>query len=321
MTEVIIASAAAGPCLARGVLESPTMTKLPTLLLLTLASAARADGGCETRDIRPAERRAYERVLAAIQAAVPPVPKGWQVRSEDSFDAPETVCVGAEKSPLVIGWQRTLEMDDEERAKRDQEGLGKAKAINAKMNAKATANKDKIGAIDKRIDELTKQMQALAEKGDFAKMEKLTAEIEKLSAQKAGAMGAPEAEADVQAAQNAYNDDAELVISVTANMPSVLVGTGMERFEVKGATHAFQWTAEYKGAAHTDAFAFLGNYSGIKKESGSTIKYFSEKGLPYTGVHAFVVSASGKKERAVATLKAMALGKLGALVYKDLGKD
>lgn len=157
-----------------------------------------ADGGNCTYRPPNKNEKAFFSQFAALRTAVPPAPDGWELREDEKLDPkytgiPEQVCNDDNEHALI------LDLFYERKPDREKEDATLQRAQNA---ASDKAELAKIEPLQAKQLELAKQATAAAEKGDFAMVDKLNAEIDVL----------------VQQIQKIYDDLHALQSEITAEL-------------------------------------------------------------------------------------------------------
>ena len=77
--------------------------------LLAIAPTALADAPCDKgmRDVAPGERTRISTFLQVAKDALPPAPEGWQIRGDEEFSIPTSICRDIETVPWTYGFTRS----------------------------------------------------------------------------------------------------------------------------------------------------------------------------------------------------------------------
>ena len=134
------------------------------------ASAAYGDAECVRgfRDTTAAERQTMLGVMEAAKAALPGAPAGWIIGGYEELSPIGSICKDGENTPWAYSFSRTFNRTDDQAA-RDQ-ALADA---GVKARAAQAARQPRIDALMARMQTLSTELSAAAQKGDQARVDAL----------------------------------------------------------------------------------------------------------------------------------------------------
>ena len=204
------------------------------------APSAWADGGCAKgyRDINAAERGEMTRVLDTAKKSIPAPPAGWIVQGDDSITIPTSICMDQEAGPWTYEFMRYYQQvgDHEARNKLIMDAA-------AEMTAQMQAKQPRLDALMAKMNALSEQVAAAAQKQDYARIEELNKEIEVVSKEYTAVMEEGGTTEKMQAASAAASRDSSMSVTVRANSMWEHPSTNAETPPPPaGASFAYRWT-------------------------------------------------------------------------------
>ena len=228
------------------------------LALLVYSTSVSADGGCEKgyRDTTAAERSAVARVLDAAKAGLPSAPTGWVVTSDSVGEAPQNLCKDQEGVPWTYGVTRYFQRTDDQ-AEQNQKMQTAAKEMTTSLAAK----QPRLDAIMAKMTPLSQEVAAAAQKSDWARVEELNKEIEKVSAEYKAVLEEGDANAKMEAVVAEASQDHEIIVALEVNSGFEWIDEGAASFPTPpGAKAAYRWSGTRGDAKEDNVLVVLGNW-------------------------------------------------------------
>ena len=230
-----------------------------TVAAITTASMAHADGVCNAgyRDTTAAERAAMTSVLEAARKTLPPAPAGWALVGDDQVSVPRSLCRDYERNPWNYQYTRHYQQVG------DQDARDKMIADVAAANAADMKRKQpRLDAAMARITKLTQQQVALMQKGDTARAEALSGEMAKAQADYEKILKEGDSEQRMAAAQEKYNRDREMTITVQINAGGETAGSDAKSLPLPPGTRAaVHWLANSSRPHEDRALILVGQWA------------------------------------------------------------
>jgi hypothetical protein len=292
----------------RALLISVALT-IPFVSILAVTHV-RADEKCYAgyRDITPTEREAMTTVLESALLALPPAPDGWVLVGDESLYVDPRVCQDNETEPwgyaLSRSYQRTDDIDRRGQAL-DQAGGDFEAAMQAKQ--------PRMDAIMARIQELSVQVVAAAEKNDMVKVDALNVELEQASAELEQVMaeGGTLDQADAAAEEASRDMDIRMEVAVNAGYEEV--GYGSRKVTgAAGAERAYRWTTTRGSVTDETALILFGQW----QEAGNGVGTVPRAGAAPTAAQALSVRVTADESRIESVLEGIDFEGLAALVVR-----
>jgi hypothetical protein len=275
--------------------------------LVAWVTAASADAPCNLgyRDTTPAERARITAALQEAKVALPAPPQGWQLRGDEVFSIPESLCQDYEKLPWDYGFARHYgRVDDyEAREKLMADASAAALAVQAK-------NQARLDALQAQMMAIMQQQMALNQKGDYDGAQKLQPQMEKTQADYDKL--ASEGSEQLEAAGREYTRDLEMNIAVRFNADSERPGAGAVELPLPpGALAAVRWPGANSGVANDSALFLFGYWKS--REPGTWLSG-TRAGVPNSAPHAISVYVEADPERLATLVQGIDFAKLAAIV-------
>lgn len=280
------------------------------LAALSVSVLARADSN--TRPIRSPEKKAYLRVLAAFDKALPKAPAGWTQFERTTVEAPDVMTEGAEEYPIrfdfLAKWQ--------DPAKVKAEAALHEKAISGMAAKGPDTGSDALFAENEK---LANAMGAAAERGDMKEMERLQKKMEanavKLHAHNAPIDSARDADLaksevhDLEVQVSFIGNETEQRFAATEAATEPLLAGLLVYREGDGAMTSYGWE-------EGTTYVFVGNWKASSEEGETVLSSAPRAGASYVGVQTIVVRVKAERKRARALLASMDWAALKALLER-----
>jgi hypothetical protein len=202
------------------------MTHIKTVLLASclafISTAAHADSECTPRPATVAESKAYRDARAAFLAAAPAAPQGWT--AADDPKEPDLGEQCKEYSPKSFHFTRRYQIEQKERDARGEVELKAVQGTMAKQEQTQKSNQARIDAIDKEVEEITKENIAAVQAKKYDQIEKGNQKINELIEQKKKLMGYGEMENSNQETSAVANHDIEATFTLETGVNNPEVG-------------------------------------------------------------------------------------------------
>ena len=234
------------------------MSRLVGLALVFVMPQAWADYECVAgyRDTTTAERDTMRAALETARNALPPAPEGWIVADNESISVIERLCRDFEQRTFSYGYQRRYDRVDDMEA-RDQLLREAGSGIMADIAAK----QDRIDAIMRRVQELSEQAVAAAERQDYDRIDAINRDIEVATAEYSALLAEGDADDAMQAAQVEYSRDATMSVYIAFNGTHDSPGYGARRWSPAGVPGTvYRWRGTGDNANMDNALILLGNW-------------------------------------------------------------
>lgn len=276
-------------------------------VLFAIAPAALADAPCDTglRDVTPAERERITAALQAAKSALPPAPEGWQIRGDDQFSIPSSICRDGENAPWQYGFGRSYGQvgDYETRQQGIRDAATAAEAVRAK-------NQARMDALQAQMMSIMQQQMALNQKGDYTGAEKLQPQLDTVQAEyeMLATAGTPA----IETAGREFQRDLEMSVSVRMNAATQRPGRNVTQLPAPaGAVAALRWQNE--DPAVTDEYA-LYLFGQWKPDPKGGWRPAARTGVPSSGAHAVSVYVIADRERLASIAQGVDFAKIAAIV-------
>jgi len=281
---------------------------LITLLAILFTSTLFADSA--TRPKTDVEKKFFDEVIAACQAAVAGINTSWDEENRSGEENDDRITEDSEKYPLVhyfnVSWVDSKRIE-EARARIDKE-----------LETLAPKLQEQTKSFDtKAFEELAARIGKAAEAGDFATVEKLQKEAEVMAKQLE--TGGRQMDQEINSLTEKHTPhDVSLKVRIAVNNfyqnfssdPSIVKlsdGTACYRVEESRFTNGC-WI-------EGTTFLFLGSGWQIEQDGDyKAMKHPEYPEKPSASVRAVILSVEAEEKRALAALNSMNLSALKALI-------
>jgi hypothetical protein len=270
-----------------------------------------AHGDCtDQRTILPADRAAMGAVMTASLRALPPAPAGWVItHSDETPDPPKWVCAELVRRPWACSYTRHYSQT----AKTSGPDAKVAQSYEA-LQKDAAAKQPKLDALMAKITKLNEQIVALVQKGDYAGMQPLSEQRDKLQAEYERIANASDATAGFEAAVAEQNQDSGFNITIDLNPDLEYEGEGATLLPTpSGAQTAFQYHYVAKEEDITIAVVLFGTWH---KADATRWVIVAKPGVRLSAPHAIAVVIRAAHERVASVLAAIDYSALAAQLGK-----
>lgn len=280
-------------------------------LLATTLSSSIAHGECaENRTILPADRAAMGAVMTASLRALPPAPAGWVItQSDETPDPPKWICIELLRKPWAYSYIR-----DYRRIEKTPGPDAKVAQASAALQRESAAKQPKLDALMAKITKLNEQLVALVQKGDYAGMQSLTDERDKLQAEYESIANSSDATAGFEAAVAEQNQDSGFNITIDLNADAEYEGEGATLLPTpSGAQTAFQYHFVAKEEDSMIAVVLFGTWH---KGDNNRWMLAARPGVRLNAPHGIAVIVRAAPERVASVLASIDIAALAARLGK-----
>jgi hypothetical protein len=277
------------------------------VVLFAIAPTAIGDAPCDKgfRDVTPAERARITSALQLAQSALPPAPEGWQLRSQEDFSIPSSLCKDRENLPWGYGFGRSYGQVGDYAAR--EKVMADAAAAAAADRAK---NQSRLDAMQAQMMSIMQQQMALNQKKDYDGAQKLQPQLEKVQADYEMLLTAGNQQ--IEAAGREYERDLEMNISVRINEGTQRPGRNVTNLALPaGALTAVRWQAEDPEDTGDYALILFGSW---KKGANGAWQPGVRTGVPPSGPHAVAVHVMADRERLASVVQKIDFTKVAAIL-------
>ncbi len=270
-----------------------------------------AHGDCtDRRTILPADRAAMGSVMAASLRALPSAPAGWVItHSDETPDPPKTICAELMRKPWAYSYTR----DYSQTAKTSGPDANVAQAT-AALQKESAAKQPKLDELMAKIAKLNEQIVALAQKGDYAAMQSLSEQRDKLQGEYERIANASDAAAGFDAAVAEQNQDSGFNITIDLNPDVEYEGEGATLLPTpSGAQTAFQYHYVAKEEDVTIAVVLFGTWH---KADNNKWLLNARPGVRLSAPHGIAIVIRSAPERAASVIAAIDYSALAAQLGK-----
>ena len=271
------------------------------------ASMAHADGVCNAgyRDTTPAERTTMAAILEAGKKALPPAPAGWAIVGNDPVSVPRSLCRDSERNPWSYEDTRYYQQVGDQDA-REKLIADAAAAYAAAMKLK----QPRLDAITARMDKLSKTGTALAAKGDTEGAAAIYTEITKAQEENEKILKESDGEQQMAAAQEKYNRDRTMNITLKINAGGETPGDGAKNLPLPvGARAAFHWLSGGRDPHEDRALILVGQWAPGGQGQWQPTR---RAGAAVQAAHVITISVVADSERLAPTVAAIDVKSLAA---------
>jgi hypothetical protein len=244
------------------------------------------------RETTAAERQTMTRALETVKSALPAAPSGWIIGGYEEISVAQSLCMDYEGTLFSYGFSRTYNRGDDV-AEREQFQADAGVALRASM----AERQPRIDALMAKSQELSTQLADAAQKGDQARIDAIDRELEQLQAQMQAIFNEGPSEAQLEALGAAMSQDRTMTISVRINPAgTVTVGDGPPSAAAPtGARAAFREQTTREGATEARAVTLFGSWEAAVDGRGMQI---ARRGTVSTAaVHGVVVTVTADPAR------------------------
>jgi len=284
---------------------------LVALAISLAATKAYGDGYCAKgfRDTTAAERGQAASVLAAAKQALPPPPTGWTTTNDSVDDAPASFCMDQESVPWIYSATRYYQRVDDQEA-RNKVIMDAAQDYQASLAAK----QPRLDAIMAKMTALSQQVAEAAQKNDWARVEELNKEVEKVSTEYKQVLEEGGANEKMEAATARASQDREMIVSVRVNSGfEGLFDTAAPYPVPAGGKSAYRWS-EKRGDADEDVvLVLLGEW---KPPTGGQLEAVLAPNAAAQTAQVMSVRVSAAANRIVQMVEAIDFNALAATLSK-----
>lgn len=269
-----------------------------------------AHAECNSRTILPADRAAMSAVIAATLHALPAAPAGWVITQGNEMPpAPQMICPELMSKP----WEYSYTRDYSQTEKIAGPSAKVAQATKT-LQQESAAKQPKLDVLMAKITKLNEQLVALVQKGDYAAMQPLSDERDKLQAEYERIANSSDATAGFEAAVQEQNQDAHFNITVEVNWAVEREGEGATILPAPtGAQTALQYHYVAKEEDVQIALVLLGTWH---KADASRWLLVPKPGVRLTAPHGIAVTIRAAPERVASVLAGVNFAALAALLGK-----
>ena len=256
------------------------------------ATAAIGDYECVEgyRDTTASERSTMTAVLEAARGALPAAPEGWVILGDDSISVATSLCQDFEGDGWTYGYSREYQRVDDQAAR--DEAMN---AAGANMAAAIADKQPQLDALMARSNELSAELAAAGEKGDFEKAETIRQELEKVGEEYQNVMFGGTAAAQMNETIARASQDLSMSIVVAVNRPYDSPGLEAQRTQVPGGYPAFRWSSTRGEVNEDHVLILLGEWQ--PGESGE-LRSVRRPGTPFAA-HTIAVYVTADASRIV----------------------
>jgi hypothetical protein len=279
--------------------------------MVAVVPGARSDGPCNKgfRDSTSAERATMTAVLQAAKKALPPVPAGWVIISDDEISITTNLCRDYEAAPWVYQFNRSYQRTD------DQEARNKIVADAAAAAQAALKQKQpRLDAAIARMNQLVQKQVVLMQKGDMAGAQAMNDEVAKAQADYQKVMDEGDIQAEMDAALAKAGRDMNMYINVVVNSNQEASDANAKNLPPPlGARAAFRWPGSREQIPEDHAMILVGQW---QPAPDGTWKRALHPGLAPTAAQVISISVTADPDRIAGIVGAIDVKSLAAVVAK-----
>lgn len=268
---------------------------------------AHADGVCNAgyRDTTAAERATMTSVLEAAKHALPPAPAGWVIVGEEQVSVPSSMCRDYERDPWNYQYTRYYQQVG------DQDARDKIMAdVSAANAAELKLKQPRLDAAMARVDKLTKAFTALAQKGDTEHAAAAYTELTNAQADYGKILKEGDSEQRMAAAEEKYNRDHVMNITVQINAGGEAAGTSAKSLPLPvGARAALHWLTGGRDPHEDRALILVGQWTPGTEGHWHPVR---RAGVAPHAAHVISITVEADSERLAATVAAIDCKSLAA---------
>jgi len=278
------------------------------LVFVLAGPAAHADEQCYKgfRDITPDEQAAMMTVLEGALRALPAAPEGWVSSGDEKLYVDPKVCQDNETEPWGYSLSRSYQRTDN----LEQRNAG-FKRAGVAYQAAMDAKQPRMDAIMARIQELSLQAVAAAEKSEYDRIEAINVEIDKASAEMEALMNEGGTMDQLDAANDEGSRDMDIRLEVAVNAGYEEVGYGNRSVTgPAGAERAYRWSTTRGSVTDETALILFGQW----QEAGNGVGTTPRAGAAPTAAQALAVRVTADESRIESVLEGIDFEALAMLV-------
>ena len=287
---------------------------LGALALVSLAAAAPVLADGPSREITPSERQFAEKLIAAIEQALPPGPDGWDEGERNGDSAPDRVGEGAEEYPFSwnyrISWRDSVRLEE---AQRNFDAKAQQMVPDPAQQAASEAMIQEYGKLAEAIG-------AAAGRGDTSEVERLQKEAEAMAA-RLTAHGAQQDQAIQQLIADTTPHDVNVDIHVEVNYFDVNLTSDEPAVGPKVPDAAFCLRQQggqdpNRGWQEGITYILFGNWKRVPDASVTSLAVTPKAGAPHTTVQTIIIRVQADEARADHLIKQFNWNALTGLLNK-----
>lgn len=233
-----------------------------SVVMLSAARMATAQCDGPKRPPTAAEAKSYHDGFALFHRMAPPTPTGWTATDSNTDDI-SFVCPDAFSNFMRWTFSRTFNRSDAEMQARGDAALKKTEAVRARADARNKAKEAKLADLDRRQSDLAKRIEAAAGQQNFAALEVISKENDKLAAEREALMTDSVAETEMTAIDSEVTRDQTAQFTMIYGDTDVATSNAfkpMESVVGKGYRQDYQ---ESNGNPHSDLVVILPRVAGV----------------------------------------------------------
>jgi hypothetical protein len=278
------------------------------IAIFLVAPSAYADAVCEKgyRETTAAERQTMTSTLEAVRASLPQPPDGWILGGYEEFSAPQSTCSDYDDTPWAYNFTRIFNRVDD--AEQREQALA---AESAKLQATMAAKQPRMETLMAKMGELGAALGAAVQKGDQARVDALSREIEQVQAEFERVANEGTSEAQFDAIGAIQMQDRTIEIAIAVNPPSVGRSDLRSTAAPSAAHSAFRGETTDGGVTSGHVLVLLGGWRPREDGVLESVKHGSTSSA---AAHAIAVNVTADPARLDTVLSTIDFDDLAALL-------